>query len=816
MGPKYGEGLALAAILVVTAALRLPALDSIPQGWHYDEAVQGIFAREILQGARPIFFAAFTGQEPLYMYIAAAIMAVAGDEGALTVRLASALIGLGTVAGVYLLARELWGRNAAILSAAFMALSFWHTVGSRNGYRTISLPLLEVFALFLLVAALRRGAWWRYLLAGLVLGGTAYTYISARALPVALLGAGVWWLWARGRPQPGQARGLALTLAAALAAAGPLLVHFLLRPDDFWGRMESVSFLNPAQNEGRALDTLLDGIGRTLAMFTIAGDPLWRFNLPQRPIFVGPVALLFYLGLARILWGLWRREANASFAAIVGVVMLGPMVLSAEAMPYTQRAVGIMPFVFVLPALGLLWTADRLRDVARALLDRWGGGGQAPALRVVSRSQGVRTLAPAFIAAVLLIEGATTARDYFDEYVQSFPGQLDTDADLAAAARYLRLNPPPPDSEVVVSSHDYQHPVFAHLAPEVYPRLRWIDARYSLVFEPTASHDSYYVLPWSALPDQRERFFPEESIVARESFPNGVDRFLVARLEPAQVAHVAARLLDDPALQTLGVRLEDRVELIGYGLSRQAAPGEGLPLSLLWRVHGGPDRRRLVFYSHLLDPAGRSWGQGDADGYPAPQWRPGDLVLTRADIALQAAAGAGLYRVRVGLYDADSLARILVAGKADDGVDLGLVKVWPRDVPGLGDIPSRLNQEFEDGISLLGAGLREERTQDQLDLTVDLYWRANRRPSQDYSVFVQALDAGGALRAQSDSVPVEGRYPTSSWEPNELVVDSHHLRLTAPMAGEHRLVAGLYHLPDGRRLPLRAGGDHVELGLVSK
>lgn len=810
MGSKYSEWLALLAILLGAAALRLPALDAVPQGWHYDEAVQGIFAREILQGARPVFFTAFTGQEPLYMYLAAAIMAVAGDEGALTVRLASALVGLGTVAGVYLLTRELWDRKVALLAAAIMALSFWHTVGSRNGYRTISLPLLEVFALFLLVAALRRGAWWRYLLAGLVLGGTAYTYISARALPVALLVAGVWWLWARGKPHPSQARGLALTLAAALAAAGPLLLHFLLHPDDFWGRMESVSVLNPAQNEGQALGSLLDGIGRTLAMFTLSGDPLWRFNLPLRPLFVGPLAFLFYLGLARLLWGTWRREANATFAVIVGAVMLLPMVLSAEAMPYTQRAVGIMPFVFVVPALGLLLAA------------RWVAGtgtgrprGAAPTEPPTGLPVGAWA-AGALVAGVLILEGALTARDYFGEYVQSVPGQLDTDADLAAAARYLRLHPPPADSEVIVSSHDYQHPVFAHLAPAVYPRLRWIDARSSLVFEPALSHDSYYILPWSALPDQRERFFPPESIVAREGFANGVDRFVVARLGPEQVADQANRLLADPRLQPLGVRLEDRVELIGFELSRQAAPGEGLPLALLWRVRGGPDSRRLAFYSHLLDPAGQSWGQGDAGGYPAPQWRPGDLVLTRADIALQPAAGPGLYRVRVGLYDADSLVRILVAGKADDGVDLGQVKVWPRDPPGVADIPNLLNQELDDGISLLGVGLREQRTPGQLYLTVDLYWRADRRPSQDYTVFVQALDAAGALRAQSDGVPMEGRYPTSSWEPNEMVVDSHHLRLTAEMGGEHRLVAGLYHLPDGRRLPLRAGGDHVELGLVSR
>ncbi|MFN8532205.1 MAG: glycosyltransferase family 39 protein [Dehalococcoidia bacterium] len=94
---------------------------------------------------------------------------------------------------------------------------------------------------------------------------------------------------------------------------------------------------------------------------------------------------------------------------------------------------------------------------------------------------------------------------------------------------------------------------------------------------------------------------------------------------------------------------------------------------------------------------------------------------------------------------------------------------------------------------------------------VRLVWSAAERVSQEYKVFIHALDERGALVAQSDGVPSNWRRPTNSWAPGELIIDSHDL--TVP-AGRIQFIAGLYRDPGGR-LTTPDGSDSLPLGDVT-
>jgi hypothetical protein len=88
--------------------------------------------------------------------------------------------------------------------------------------------------------------------------------------------------------------------------------------------------------------------------------------------------------------------------------------------------------------------------------------------------------------------------------------------------------------------------------------------------------------------------------------------------------------------------------------------------------------------------------------------------------------------------------------------------------------------------------------------SIRLHWQAIDAASTDYTVFVQLLDQQGRWIAGWDSPPLAGQYPTSRWQPGEVVVDS--LELTPPppetlSPGKYRLVTGLYDPVSGQRLP---------------
>jgi hypothetical protein len=112
-------------------------------------------------------------------------------------------------------------------------------------------------------------------------------------------------------------------------------------------------------------------------------------------------------------------------------------------------------------------------------------------------------------------------------------------------------------------------------------------------------------------------------------------------------------------------------------------------------------------------------------------------------------------------------------------------------------------------------------------LYLTLYWRVLAPLEEDYTVFSHLLGehnpaTGGPVWAGHDGQPDGGRYPTTAWQPGEIVLDVHPLAIPADAPpGEYHLEAGLYLLATMARLPARdaAGaplpGEAVALGTVA-
>jgi 4-amino-4-deoxy-L-arabinose transferase-like glycosyltransferase len=112
-----------------------------------------------------------------------------------------------------------------------------------------------------------------------------------------------------------------------------------------------------------------------------------------------------------------------------------------------------------------------------------------------------------------------------------------------------------------------------------------------------------------------------------------------------------------------------------------------------------------------------------------------------------------------------------------------------------------------DAIQLVGYSLdtREVTAGETLYLT--LYWQALAPLDDDYTVFVHLLGehnpaTDGPLWAGHDGQPDGGHYPTTRWQPGQVLLDLHPLAvpLDAP-PGEYQLEVGLYLLATMARLP---------------
>jgi hypothetical protein len=118
-----------------------------------------------------------------------------------------------------------------------------------------------------------------------------------------------------------------------------------------------------------------------------------------------------------------------------------------------------------------------------------------------------------------------------------------------------------------------------------------------------------------------------------------------------------------------------------------------------------------------------------------------------------------------------------------------------------------------DNITFSGYGLIPATPEPGQTLTITLFWQANGRPSQDYTVFVHLLDRAGNQAAGADGPPQNGDFPTGWWRSGDLIKDGHLMLIPADLpAGEYTLSLGLYDPQTGQRLPRQDGqGDTIRL-----
>lgn len=249
------------------------------------------------------------------------------------------------------------------------------------------------------------------------------------------------------------------------------------------------------------------------------------------------------------------------------------------------------------------------------------------------------------------------------------------------------------------------------------------------------------------------------------------------------------------------------LELLSWSRTA-AAPGADLGVTLTWRG-AEPIDRQYNTSVQIVDQAGERVAQ--ADGPPARGLIPTNLFFATPlpdpkSMPLPAELPPGRYRFDVAAYDVETLTPV------GPPYPVGWFRVGPapEEPAVLAEIP------WQDNLTLVGYDtLRPMLTAgDTLDLR--LVWTAAGSPSADYTAFVHLLGPDGTLVAQSDAPPGGAFYPTSGWEAGERVEDRRTLALPADLApGEYRLVAGFYQPATGARLPLAAGGDTVELGVMT-
>ena len=652
-------------LMLLAGVLRFYELGAWPPGLYHDEAYYGLDALRVLGGERPLYFAANNGREPLFIYLAALSINWLG-RSAYALRFTSAVIGVLTIPLTYWLGRELFNRRIGLITAALMTITLWPLHLSLIGFRVVTLPMFIALSVAAGVRAYRSGRALDWIVAGALYGASFYTYLASRFTPLALVifGLGLIAMRRFKRLWPGA---LIFVIAAAIVAA-PLAITALTNWDVVMGRPGEVSILNPDINHGDLAGTLIGNTVKALGMFFWQGDSIPRHNVPYRPVFDGVMAIFFVFGLVRLILGaiqtrraseplpdflhddLARRQQPrlplpsklaSGFVLIWIAVMLLPTIL-AEDTPHFLRAVGVLPIVLIVPAVGL------------DSIGRW------------LESRGWHVLSFALILGALAISTVLTIGDYarYAENPETAYAFEDAATKLAASARGAIA------ANYRVGIADRFRRDWTSVSFLVDGKFEWIPDFGQPASIGTSDRALLFVWPyedwWKAL----------KALTGPMTIKVNAGPQARGDLDPQP--HVGyLRVQVEPLITAIlpEAKFANGAQLLGHSI--EAVNDQQWRLRTLWQITGTISGDE-TFFVHLL-AAGQMVQAADGDSgdgfYPLRAWQPGDVVIDERVISVPSGSDPNKLLIEVGLYDRATNRRATVTDSAqaviNDAILLG-------------------------------------------------------------------------------------------------------------------------------------------------
>lgn len=677
--PRRIERLFLIAIVFVAIAFRFAQFNEVPPGLHYDEAIDAHLAQEIRSGAWPIYFEEGWGREPLYHYLVAFTLNFVPDPTS-ALRLVSGLLGFVQLVAAYLLFRKLFGVPTALIGAAWIAVMFWTVSTSRAGLRNISLTTLATLTALVFWQAWSKGRAARdesrfpnsnllsptpnfilrpasFILSGILLGLTIYTYQPSRVVPLIYLVFVAYLFWRERSRVRLNWKSIIVFLSIAAVVALPLIYFLATHPDAETGRAFQTEPLR-AMLQGD-FGPVIGTATATLRMFTFegSGDPQILYNITGRPLFIGFGSILFYVGL--IVCVIRWKQPQYAFILIWLIVTLLPNMLTAPA-PFFYRAIAAQTPTLALPAIATVAIGD--------LLNRQEHTAFSISLRLI-----------VVMLTVVVSLGQTavmTWHDYFDVWGRDTDVRFQYSAAQTEIAHTLDASS---DATPVIISGDFIEDSDPYIFDQTLRRrdlsIRWFDAQSALVAVSGATDQRLALPSFISLNDNlKSRFLPgSQPISQTRDF----------RIYPFDAAAFRVAIEKWDKCADCPVAFNNEIALLGIERPISISRADStLMVWTTWRIlrEGQPSSTKI--FVHVLDVNGDPFpkAQDDRLGYPRHTWQPGDEFVQALFIPL-AKLMPGKYMLELGIYTRDDERRWTAQDQAGnvmgDHVLLGTLEVTP-------------------------------------------------------------------------------------------------------------------------------------------
>ncbi len=751
--------LALFALCLLAFALRVFRLDF--QSLWYDEAFSAYLAHFDL--ATITTRTAADIQPPLYYYLLHFWIVCAGDSE-LALRFLSLIFGVLTIPLLFVTARRLFDRNAALIAALLATLAplyVWYSQEARMYTLITFLSLLSSYALLRALADPRGETRGWIVFVGANIAAVYTHYFAFVVIAFQLLYVVVSSFRFHGFRLPNLRLG---TLKPATVAFLVILLAFLPWTPFVLARFgQDVSYWRGALKLDEALRHIL--INFTMGESVLEAQAQWIAAGWLGCLAVGMLALV----IQNSKHPLTRSSTHSlTFVILYLVIPLALLLFLFSRNPkFNARYLMIAsPAFFLLLSAGL---------AGLHLIFQRG--------RVVAR----------IIAGALLITeyGLLFTSALYADYNIYFDPAF-TKADFRSVARYIDDHIAPDEAIILTSGHLF--PAFNYYYRGDAPTIRLPDEP-TLNAERVLGYDTARVLN-ETLAGQRGAWLVlwQDEVVDPNGFvpmllsSRGKEQKVEASFWHVKLRHWSlptnARFATEPEPATKReANFKNAVKLLGWDTPAPTPADVGASFTLYWHALAALDDDYYVAL-RVRDAAGNLWGKQDRRpagyNYPTTRWKPGEKLFGAYTVPLLAGTPPGDYFVEIVFYtQSDPRGLDVLApngapiGKA---VKIGPIPVLPAMQPATLaalDIQNTISQPIGP-FTLLGYQLGRERASAGEVLPLTLFWRADAVPTRDYALRVQFGDV------TSDALPLaNAQFPTSQWRAGEIVRGQYSMAIPA-------------------------------------
>ncbi|MCU0496334.1 MAG: glycosyltransferase family 39 protein [Anaerolineae bacterium] len=648
-------------ILLIAAFARLYLLGEAPPGLQHDEIFKAQEGRALIeQGDFRVFYPSNQGHEGLYVWLNAIAYVLFGTS-VIMVKFPAFACGMITVALTYRLTREIFNPRVAMIAAGLIAVSFWAISVNRMGLRANLLPMIALLVVWgTYQITFKRPSWPITILTGLALGAAIYTYTAsfvvylaygAFLLVILFLKRAIW-------------RELILIGLIGALLTLPMIVIRLTDPQG----QDRVSTITRPLNDFLAgqPDELIGNAWGLIGMPFFTGDPEWRYNVANRPVFASPVGLLVYVGLIVLIWQIRQKPITLMFLIFISLGLI-PSLLTVSAPSFLRSILALFP---VMLCVGL-------------------------AIDLIQQKRLVWVIGIGAIAITALTDWPA----YFDTWIQNPEVQSIYRDDLEQLARYLE-NPPAGVELALISTPDTE------LDPLIYPYYQPLE-RVQTVFFNGSTNLALSTQPALLLISPLSQITPPHADWLTAE--NGTIELVPIYRQDGQIAYQVYQLNAQPRLTTRLTQLDpvyrydqrpyprrpiaewgiplaypvnfgDRLQLIGVDLSDRmiATERDGVNLQLYFQPILEREPMPLNVFVHMTRLDGTVHAQRDLLGVPSAQWEQ-EIIFIQDNFVIAGPTPPGRYVITMGIYNfvtGERLAVLDATGQPiTDQIVIGVVRV---------------------------------------------------------------------------------------------------------------------------------------------